>query len=277
VTAVDAAAATRTVTTARGISCQVVVLGDTTSTVPPIVAFHGASGHLAGEPMLTKLAEHYAVYAPVWPGYGAEDGEELIEDMLDFALHGADVIDALGLGPAHGGPAPHLIGHSMGGMIAAEMVAISPVSYGKLALIAPAGLWLDEYPIVDIFTLLPFEFPQYLFHDADAGAAMMTGGMDFDDVDAIKAFLIGNSRRLGTAGKILFPIPNRRLSKRLYRVTNPALVLWGESDRLITPVYARAWLDKLPHAELAYIEAAGHMAPYEQPDDVATRIANFFA
>ena len=278
-TAVDASTATRvvTVTTARGITCQVLAMDDASSTAPPIVAFHGTGGHLAGEPMLTKLAEHYAVYAPVWPGYGPEDGEELIEDMLDFALHGADVIDALGLGPAHGGPAPHLIGHSMGGMIAAEMVAISPVSYGKLALIAPAGLWLDEYPIVDIFTLLPFEFPHYLFHDADAGAAMMTGGMDFDDVEAIKAFLIGNSRRLGTAGKILFPIPNRRLSKRLYRVTNPALVVWGESDRLITPVYARAWQDKLPHAELVYIEAAGHMAPYEQPAEVATHIANFFA
>lgn len=262
-----------TVTTARGITCQVLRGGP--EGAPAVVAFHGAGGHLADEPVLTRLAERFAVYAPVWPGYGEEEGEVLIEDMLDFALHGADVIDALGLGPAHGGARPHLVGHSMGGMIASEMVAIAPMAYGKLALVAPAGLWLDEYPIVDIFSLLPFEFPHYLFHDPEVGAAMMTGGLDFDDVEAIKAFLIGNSRRLGTAGKILFPIPNRRLSKRLYRLANPALVLWGESDRLIPPVYARAWADALPNATLQYVENAGHMAPYEQPDEVASAIASF--
>jgi len=105
----------------------------------------------------------------------------------------------------------------------------------------------------------------------------MTGGLDFDDLDAIKTFLIGNSRRLGTAGKILFPIPNRRLSKRLYRLSNPALVLWGESDRLIPPVYARAWADQLPDATLRYVEDAGHMAPYERPDEVAAAIASFLS
>ena len=263
------------VTTARGITSQVLTGGP--AGAPPVVAFHGAGGHLADEPLLQRLAERYAVYAPVWPGYGTEAGEELIEDMLDFALHGADVIEALGLGPSHGGPRPHLLGHSMGGMIAAEMAAIAPGAYDRLVLVAPAGLWLDDYPIVDIFTLLPFEFPQYLFHDPEAGAAMMTGGLDFSDADAIKAFLIGNSRRLGTAGKILFPIPNRRLSKRLYRLTNPTLVLWGESDRLIPPVYARAWADRLAHASLVYIEQAGHMAPYEQTDAVTDAIAAFLS
>lgn len=262
-----------TVTTKRGITCQVLTGGPADGA--PLVAFHGAGGHLADEPMLQRLAERYAVYSPVWPGYGVEEGEELIEDMLDFALHGADVIDALGLGPAHGKARPHLLGHSMGGMIAAEMVAIAPMAYDKLALVAPAGLWLDDYPIVDIFALLPFEFPQYLFHDPEVGAAMMTGGLDFDDIEVIKTFLIGNSRRLGTAGKVLFPVPNRRLSKRMYRIANPALVVWGESDRLITPVYARAWGDQLPNATVTYIEEAGHMAPYEQPDAVAAAISGF--
>ena len=271
--AVDLSATT--VTTARGITCQVLRGGP--ADAPPVVAFHGAGGHLAGEPVLQRLAERFAVYAPVWPGYGEEAGEELIEDMLDFALHGADVIDALGLGPRHGGARPHLLGHSMGGMIAAEMVAVAPMAYDRLALVAPSGLWLDDYPIVDIFSLLPFEFPQYLFHDPEAGAAMMTGGMDFDDTEAIKTFLIGNSRRLGTAGKILFPIPNRRLSKRLYRLSNPALVVWGESDRLIPPVYAREWSERLPNATLHYVENAGHMAPYEQPDEVAGAIAAFLS
>ena len=68
----------------------------------------------------------------------------------------------------------------MGAMIAAEMAALSPTSYTSLTLIDPLGLWLDEHPIIDIYTLLPFEFPPTLFHDPDAGTALMAGGgVDF--------------------------------------------------------------------------------------------------
>jgi pimeloyl-ACP methyl ester carboxylesterase len=268
-------ATTRTITTRRGITCQVLVMGDPDA--PPLVSFHGFSGHLAAEPTLQLLAEQFSVHAPVWPGYGDEPGEELIEDMSDFALHGADVVDALGLGPAHGGPPPHLLGHSMGAMIAAEMAAMSPHSYGRLVLLAPLGLWLADHPIGDVFSMLPYEFPQQLFHDPLSGATAMTGGLDFDDPEAIKAFLIANSRRLGTAGKILFPIPNRRLAKRLYRVVNPALVVWGESDRLVPPIYGREWVRLLPHGRVAYVEAAGHMLPYERPGEVATLVTDFLA
>ena len=88
-----------------------------------------------------------------------------------------------------------------------------------------------------------------------------------------------NARRLGTAGKILFPIPNRRLSKRLYRITNPTLLLWGEHDQLVPPVYAERFQEQLVSTS-AYIEtvgAAGHMLPYEQPELAARAIVTFLA
>lgn len=264
-----------TVTTRRGITGEVLVLGQPGT--PPVVFLHGAGGHLGGEPMLATLAERFHVHAPVWPGYGAFGGEEHLDDMLDFALHAGDLVDALGLGPAHGGPAPHVVGHSMGGMIAAEMVALAPGAYGRVALVAPAGLWLDDHPIPDIFGMLPFDFPAVLFHDPVAGAAMMAGGLDFDDDEVLKAFLIGNSRRLGTAGKILFPVPSRHVERRLYRITNPVLLVWGESDRLIPPVYAAAWQAHLPQAGVVTVAEAGHMAPYEQPAEVAAAIGAFLA
>ena len=256
-----------TVTTRRRVSADVLVCGPADGA--PIVYLHGFAGHLGGEPMLGLLAAGgFRVHAPLWPGYSDHPGEAQIEDMLDFALHGADVIEALGLGQVH------LIGHSMGGMIAAEMAAIAPHSYTTLTLIDPLGLWLDDHPIIDIYTLLPFEFPPLLFHDADAGTALMTGGgVDFGDPAAIQRFLIGNSRRLGTAGKILFPIPNRRLSKRLYRVSIPTLLVWGDDDRLVTPPYVDAWAAAVAHARTVTIAAAGHMAPYEQPAAVANAIS----
>lgn len=254
-----------TITTRKGIQSEVMEAGSGA----PLVYFHGAGGLLAQEPLLDRLAQRYHIYAPVWPGYGAEPTEDLIEDMLDFTLHGWDVVDALGL------ERPHLMGHSMGGMIAAEMASVNPHGLQKLVLIAAAGLWLDEQPIPDIFGMMPFDLPGLLFADPKRGEAFLTGGANFGDREALKTFMVGNARRLGTAGKILFPIPNRRLSKRLYRMTAPTLVVWGNQDRLIAPAYADRWQELVPQAEVVHVDDAGHMVPYEHPEEVEKAVVAF--
>ena len=235
----------------------------------PLVFMHGAGGLFPQNPFLDRLAERYRVYAPEFPAYGESTGEELLEDMQDFALHGWDVIGALGLSK------PHLMGHSMGGMIAAEMACLAPNDLSKLVLIGSAGLWIEEHPIPDIFSFLPHEFAQYLFHDRTQGEAILTGGLDLKNPEALKEFYIGTSKRLSMAGKILFPIPNRRLSKRLYRLTAPTLVVWGKSDKLIPPVYAERFKALIPQAEVVQIAEAGHMVPYEQPEAFVSAVTRF--
>jgi pimeloyl-ACP methyl ester carboxylesterase len=251
--------------TARGAKIRVLEAGKGA----PLLFLHGAGGLFPDNPFLDQLAERYHVYAPELPGYGESTGEELLDDMLDFALHGWDVAQALGL------KRPHLMGHSMGGMIAAEMACIAPNDLSKLVLVNAAGLWIPEHPIADLFALLPFEFAQLLFHDPIAGAALLTGGLDFSNVDAVAEFYIGNARRMGMAGKILFPIPNRQVAKRLYRLTAPTLVLWGRSDALIPPVYAEKWKQLVTGARLQLIDAAGHMLPYEQPAAFCAAVREF--
>ena len=123
--------------------------------------------------------------------------------------------------------------------------------------------------------MLPFELAPVLFVDPAEGVKLLTGGVDFSDMDALKEFMIGNARRLGTAGKILFPIPNRRVAKRLYRQTADTLVVWGVDDRFIVPAYAERWVELLPSAQLSWIDDAGHMAPYEQPEAVAEVVEKF--
>jgi pimeloyl-ACP methyl ester carboxylesterase len=257
----------RAIETRRGVRCRVFEAGSGA----PLVFFHSAGGLLRDNPFLDDLARRHHVLAPEWPGYGESTGEELLEDMLDFALHGWDVVEALGLSR------PHLVGHSMGGMIAAEMACLAPHDLGRLVLVSPAGLWLDAHPIPDIFAALPFEIPGLLFADPAKGAALLTGGLDLNDMDALKDFYIGNARRLAMAGKILFPIPNRRLSKRLYRLSAPTLVLWGAEDRLIDPVYAGRWAELLPRATVEIVPEAGHMLPYERPEAFGNAVSRFLA
>jgi pimeloyl-ACP methyl ester carboxylesterase len=169
---------------------------------PALVYLHGAGGVTAEDPLLHALAEKHHVYAPLIPGYGDSEEAPEIRDMLDFTLHTWDVVEALGLKD------PILVGHSMGGMIAAEMAAVAPNDVSRLALIAPAGLWDDAHPIADLFATLPFEMPALLFHDAVAGAAMMTAGRNVQDPNFLQTYLVTNARQLGMAGRILFPIRN---------------------------------------------------------------------
>jgi pimeloyl-ACP methyl ester carboxylesterase len=251
--------------TKKGTRCRVLEGGSGA----PVVFLHSAGGLLRDNPFLDQLAQRYSVFAPEWPGYGESTGEELLEDMLDFALHGWDLVDALGLRQ------PHLVGHSMGGMIAAEMACLAPRDLGKLVLVGAAGLWMDEHPIPDLFAMLPHQIADVLFADPQKGQALLTGGADLSDMEALKDFYVASQRRLAMAGKILFPIPNRRLSKRLYRLTAETLVLWGAADRLIVPAYAERWKALIPNARVQTIDGAGHMLPYEQPEAFARTVGGF--
>jgi pimeloyl-ACP methyl ester carboxylesterase len=236
----------------------------------PLVFLHGAGGLDLDQNFLDALARNFHVYAPLLPGYG--DSEECAElrDMLDFTLHTWDVVDALALKD------PVLAGFSMGGMIAAEMAAVAPHDVSRLVLIAPVGLWLDEHPVPDLFSMLPFELPKILFHDEAAGAAAIGANVALSDPAFLQAFLVRNARQLGAAGKILFPIPERGLRERLYRIRAKTLLIWGESDRIVPPAYARAFQSALPGASLVLIPEAGHMVAFEKTAAVTGAIERVF-
>jgi pimeloyl-ACP methyl ester carboxylesterase len=111
--------------------------------------------------VLPLLSKEHHVYAPLLPGFGKSTGLECLEDQFDLFLHGFDVIEALGL------DRPYVIGESLGGWMAAEMAALRPKDIGRLALVAPVGLWRDEAPVVDLFGRMAHELAPYLFHDIE--------------------------------------------------------------------------------------------------------------
>src|SRR5579863_3878008 len=232
----------------------------------PLVFLHGAGGLNMDVPFLEALAKRFHVYAPLVPGYGDSETCDELRDMLDFTLHTWDVVSALSVKD------PVLVGFSMGGMIASEMAAIAPNEVSRLVLIAPAGLWLDAHPMPDFFAMLPYELPPVLFYDAEAGAKAMSAGVNMEDPTFLQAFLVQNARQLGMAGKILFPIPERGLSTRLYRIKAKTQLFWGDSDKLISPAYAQEFQRGISGAAITMIPQAGHVVPYEKPREVAAAI-----
>lgn len=249
------------VNTSRGAAVRVYAGGEGAS----LVYLHGVTGLMPDDPFLAALSQQFKVYAPVLPGYEDSGGEEFLDQVLSFALHTSDVIDALGL------QTPVLAGHCMGGMIASEMAAIAPREFSHLVLIGALGLWDDAKPVPDLFASLPFELPGLLFNDAQLGERLLGSGMDLNDPEFLTEFLVGNAKRMGMAGRLLFPIPDRGLARRLYRVRAPTTLIWGDNDRLTPVSYAEMFAGALPHAEVK-VFAGGHMVHYESTQAVVDEI-----
>ena len=233
---------------------------------PELVYLHGVTGLLPQDPFLASLSEHFHVYAPVMPGYGTSTGQDTIDSVFAFAMHGYDVIDALGLNR------PVLAGHCMGGMVAAEMAALAPNDVSHLALIGALGLWVEETPVPDLFATLPYQLPELLFNDAQRGHELLGSGRDFNDAEFLTDFLVGNANRMGMAGKLLFPVPDRGLARRLYRVKVSTTLLWGTADALTPEPYLRAFEALIPHAK-SYTVEGGHMVHYEQTVKIVEALA----
>ncbi len=233
-----------------------------------LMFLHGAGGLLGAEVFLDLLGRDFHVIAPHLPGYGESTGGELIEDVFDAVLFYHELMDELGIGSAH------LVGHSMGGMLAAELAAFSPNRVKRLVLIASAGLWLDEHPIPDFFSADVRELPAMLFYDPNSPTARLLMSTP-DDTEALTAMYIERSKRLAMASKFLWPIPDRGLKKRAYRIKTPTMLLWGESDRLVPPAYARAFQTCIRNASVEIIPEAGHMLPYEKPEEFCKKVSGF--
>ena len=65
----------------------------------------------------------------------------------------------------------------------------------------------------------------------------------------------------------------RGLADRLYRVKAKTVIVWGESDRLIPPVYGPAFQSAIAGSKLVSVPDAGHMVIVENPAAVLEAVA----
>lgn len=230
----------------------------------PLLFLHGAGGPMVGAPFLDELAKHFTVYAPAHPGFGAGEGVEHLDDIIDFALYYLDFLDELQIDN------PYLVGHSMGGMLAAEIAALAPYRLNRLVLVSPAGLWLDEVPIPDFFTFTPAQLVKTALHDPEGPLGqMMTKQFESPEM------LLEMHKCLASAGKFMWPIPDKGLKKRIHRIQVPTLILWGASDKLIPPAYGNAFLRAIPGARLVTLQNSGHLPMLEEQDAFVEVVKNF--
>jgi len=237
-----------------------------------LVFLHSAGGLPTFTAELEALSKRFTVTAPLLPGFGSDGEEHLHEEVQKLVFWGWDLLDALDV------ERPFLVGHSFGGMLAAEMAATEPRRVRKLVLAAPAGLFMVEHPTPDFFAMTPNALVMAAFHDPQCEAAKALLTPPSDPAAATEA-IVARARAMAAAGRFLWPNGDRGLNERLYRIKAPTLLLWGESDRLIPPVYADAFRQLLVGAasvRVQKISAAGHSLFDEQRQAVLDAIVDFW-
>ena len=225
----------------------------------PLLYLHGYEGHPGDASFLAQLARTRDVIAPEHPGYGSSASIDRFDDIVDVALHYRKLIQATAGGPVD------VIGHSLGGMFAAELAALSPHLVRKLVLVAPFGLWLEDQQVPDLFAMSPNSLARLTWANPEGHAAQAAMTRSANGSSGAAA-IITRTMNLSAAGKFLWPIPDRGTSRRLQYVEAPALVLTGAADRLIPPVYGEAWARSIAGARAEVIADAGHFPMLEQPE-----------
>ena len=87
--------------------------------------------------------------------------------------------------------------------------------------------------------------------------------------------LVTLARGMTVVAKFLWPLPDKGLRRRLYRITSPSLVMTGAIDPLVPSLYAEDFRAGIRDAKAFAVAGAGHMLPYEQPNAVCEQLIPF--
>jgi pimeloyl-ACP methyl ester carboxylesterase len=230
----------------------------------PLLFLHGASNVAGWLPFMEGLAERHDVIVPDHPGFGRSEIPKWLDNIHDLAYFYLDFIAKLGL------EGVHLVGGSLGGWIACEIAIRQTTPLKSLTLVAPAGLRLDGHRKLDTFLLSPEALTRALFFDqrlADAAIAQEPT----EESTEIQFKNRYSFARVAWQPRLFDP----HLSKWLHRIDVPTLVLWGDSDRLIPPVYAAEFARLIPGAQTEIIPNCGHLPQVERPDQFLAAVTRF--
>jgi pimeloyl-ACP methyl ester carboxylesterase len=230
----------------------------------PVLFLHGGGGAGMWLPFFRKLSENYDVIVPEHPGFGRSDTPEWLDNVGDLASFYLDFIKQFGLRDIH------LVGHSLGGWIAADLAVRNTSALRSLTLMAPAGIHVKGVPKADTFLWTPEQRAYGLVADPAMAEAILKLTPDADErmrqmKNALTLAKVGWQPRLYD--------PNLR--KWLHRIDCPTLLIWGDSDKVLPPAYGPAFRDLIPGSKLEVIGNCGHLPYMEKVDEVFAKVSKF--
>ncbi len=242
---------------------------------PTVLMLHGiGGGHLAFAPQVETLASSgYRAVAWDMPGYGRSAPIEPYT-FKGLAQSCITLIESLKCGHVT------LLGHSMGGMVAQEVVARRPELVDKLILCGtspsfgkPDGDWQRDFIAQ---RTAPLDAGKSMAELAQALVPQMVGPAPLAEgvhlATVCMAQVPASTYRRALEALVTF---DRRAN--LPRIRVPTLLVAGEHDRNAPPAVMKKMADAIPNSTYLMMRGVGHLQNLEAPDDFDGLVLNFLA
>jgi len=235
-------------------------IGKNTGSIP-LVMLHGMFGGLSNYDL---LLDHYngapfLTIVPELPTFRADTMQITIGYFADW-LH--NFVTEIGISRMN------LLGNSMGGQIALKYVLAFPENVEKLILTGSSGLMESK-----IIQKAPRRFDRD-FIRKQASRTFYDKRVDEEMVDEIVGVL-KSPEKLRNIIKLAREIRDTDMAHLLPEINKPALLIWGENDKITTPEVARQFEKLLPDATLSWISGCGHAPMMEHAEAFADVLKEF--
>src|SRR5215470_1618157 len=204
----------------------------------PVIVLHHETGTPDSLPFYDALAARYDVLVPHHPGYSRSERPDWMRSVRDMAVVYRGLLCDLGL--------------------------------DKVALVGAMGIKPPEGFILDQAIVGYIDYARAGFHDQKAfdrvyGEEPSNDQLEMWDVCREMSFRIAWKPYMYS----------QTLPHLLKTMRAPALVVWGENDKVVPLSAGKRYAEALPDAKLEIVKSCGHAVDMEQPEALAKLVNNF--
>ena len=228
----------------------------------PVVILHGGAGpaSVSGFADLLAAATGTRVIVPTHPGFGGTPRPDALISVAGLAEVYASLLDVLQLENVT------VIGNSIGGWITAELALRHPAGLGRIVVVDGVGIAVDGHPVAADLT--PAQLVEHSWFDTSKAPSLDPSTLP----PAAREIFAGNRAALSVYGGSM---ADPTLLGRLADIDVPALVVWGEADRIADPDYGRTFAEAIPGARFELLARTGHVPQMETPDVLLDALRTF--
>jgi pimeloyl-ACP methyl ester carboxylesterase len=244
-----------------------------------LVLLHGfLSSTFSFRHLIPLLKEDYNVISVDLPPFGKSGKISSFKySYQNLAATVVELMKSLGIHEFN------VVGHSMGGQIAMNILLHHPENAKKGILLCSSGyLKKAKLPLV-LSSYIPYFHLYVKFHLARSGVKQNLQNVVYDhsmindemlygylspflEDDIFKALTMMIRHREGDLS-----------AEGLRKIEAPCLLIWGEHDKVVPVRVGRRLNKDLRNSELVILKETGHLVPEERPEDVLQLINRFMA